>query len=207
MKTEFTLHKLSEGFIITSDEETLSQNGDKYLGHPNYDKVFTWDMKGIHEGKSVWIKKIIAQQDQIDFSALLEEEQKEIDWFNFEKLAKTEIEGWQRDDVIMQVGFTLGFQKAQELLFDRRFTEKQVIKFTMSMLSQYVQGNTNIWNRELLKESLSQPKSWKIELELEDSFKENNEKYINDFGIKGNYSTHSKIPKFINNKIKILRIL
>jgi len=34
------------------------------------------------------------------------------------------------------------------------YTEEQVIQFTMNMISQYVQGNTNIWNRELLKESL-----------------------------------------------------
>lgn len=41
----YTLRKLSEGFIITSDEKTLSQNGDKYLGHPDYNQVFTWEMK------------------------------------------------------------------------------------------------------------------------------------------------------------------
>jgi len=41
-------------------------------------------------------------------------------------------------------------EKAKETLY----TEEQVIEFTMNMISQYVQGNTNIWNRELLKESL-----------------------------------------------------
>jgi hypothetical protein len=34
------------------------------------------------------------------------------------------------------------------------YTEEQVIEFTMNMISQYVQGNTNIWNRELLNQSL-----------------------------------------------------
>jgi len=47
-------------------------------------------------------------------------------------------------------GFIEGFEKAKETLY----TEEQVIQFTMNMISQYVQGNTNIWNRELLKESL-----------------------------------------------------
>lgn len=49
-------------------------------------------------------------------------------------------------------GFIEGFEKAKENLY----TEEQVIEFTMNMISQYVQGNTNIWNRELLKESLKQ---------------------------------------------------
>lgn len=34
------------------------------------------------------------------------------------------------------------------------YTEEQVIDFAMSMISQYEFGNKNIWNRELLKESL-----------------------------------------------------
>jgi hypothetical protein len=49
---------------ITSDEETLSNNGDYYLGHPNYNTVHKWNMKGMHEGKQVWIKKIILTTDQ-----------------------------------------------------------------------------------------------------------------------------------------------
>jgi hypothetical protein len=40
------------------------------------------------------------------------------------------------------------------------YTEEQVIEFTMTMIAQYVVGNTNIWNRDMLKETLSlkQPK-------------------------------------------------
>ena len=40
------------------------------------------------------------------------------------------------------------------------YTEDEVIEFTMKMISQYVFGNTNIWDRDRLKESLSlkQPK-------------------------------------------------
>ena len=34
------------------------------------------------------------------------------------------------------------------------FTEEEVIEFTMNMISQYVVGNTNIWDRDRLKESL-----------------------------------------------------
>jgi hypothetical protein len=36
----------------------------------------------------------------------------------------------------------------------RCYTEEEVIEFTMNMISQYVVGNTNIWDRDRLKESL-----------------------------------------------------
>ena len=44
------------------------------------------------------------------------------------------------------------------------YTEEQVIEFTMKMISQYVFGNTNIWDRNRLKESLllKQPKQDEI---------------------------------------------
>lgn len=48
--------------VVINSLETLSNNGDYFLGHPNYDKLFKWNMpeKTQHEGKQVWIKKIIA---------------------------------------------------------------------------------------------------------------------------------------------------
>ena len=36
----------------------------------------------------------------------------------------------------------------------RMYSEDEVIEFTMNMISQYVVGNTNIWGRDRLKESL-----------------------------------------------------
>jgi hypothetical protein len=36
----------------------------------------------------------------------------------------------------------------------RCYTEEEVIEFTMNMISQYVVGNTNIWDRDRLKETL-----------------------------------------------------
>jgi hypothetical protein len=63
--------------------------------------------------------------------------------------------------------FIKGFNKAMELNKDKVFTEEQVIEFTMSMISQYVQGNTNIWNRELLSESLQQPTEIEVEIVME----------------------------------------
>jgi len=53
------------------------------------------------------------------------------------------------------------FEQAKEMHkqeTETLYTKEQVIEFTMNMISQYVHGNTNIWNRELLKESLKQSK-------------------------------------------------
>jgi hypothetical protein len=38
---------------------------------------------------------------------------------------------------------------------ERSYSEEEVIEFTMNMISQYVVGNTNIWDRDRLKETLS----------------------------------------------------
>jgi hypothetical protein len=44
----------------------------------------------------------------------------------------------------------LGYNAAKRNLF----TPEEMIEWTMAMIGQYAVGNTNIWNRELLKESL-----------------------------------------------------
>lgn len=57
-----------------NEEKTLSNNGDWYLGHPNYDTLFKWGMFGIHEGKQVWINKVIATNNpNIDLPQVVDE--------------------------------------------------------------------------------------------------------------------------------------
>jgi hypothetical protein len=80
----YTLHKLPEGFIITSDEKPIK--GDLCFdleGNPGH-KNQLYIVKCLRTSDdSYWVKhskKLIAQQDQIDFSNLTEEEQKEIGW-------------------------------------------------------------------------------------------------------------------------------
>lgn len=46
--------------------------------------------------------------------------------------------------------YKLGYSAAKRNLF----TPEEMIEWTMAMIGQYAVGNTNIWNRELLKESL-----------------------------------------------------
>ena len=81
---------------------------------------------------------------QIDFSVLKEEEQKEIGWFDVESEAERD---WVYKEYGFEVGYNpkrcvdgaiqkpkfingykKGFQKAQELLSDIRFTEEDIIE-------------------------------------------------------------------------------
>jgi hypothetical protein len=81
MISKYTLHKLNDGFIITSDEEI--KEGDEFL-----DKNIIFTCRNIFENgieddegllhKVFNCKKIIAKQPQIDFSSISEEKQKEI---------------------------------------------------------------------------------------------------------------------------------
>ncbi len=77
----------------------------------------------------------------------------------------------------MAQGFIKGFQKALEILGDNKFSEDDMVKFAMSMISQYQFGNTNIHNRELLKESLPQQTEWDVSVvtELAYTVNENSE--------------------------------
>jgi hypothetical protein len=51
---------------------------------------------------------------------------------------------------VLQCAFIDGAKYKEE----RMYSEEEVIEFTMNMISQYVVGNTNIWDRDRLKESL-----------------------------------------------------
>lgn len=46
--------------------------------------------------------------------------------------------------------YKLGYNTAKKNLF----TQEEMIEWTMCMIGQYAVGNTNIWDREILKESL-----------------------------------------------------
>ena len=85
---ELTLHKLSERFLITSNEKNKIEVNDPFLHITNADYSFHICIDRPAKQSVIGdngidyflgnCKKVIAQQDQIDFSALSEEEQKEI---------------------------------------------------------------------------------------------------------------------------------
>jgi hypothetical protein len=187
MKPTFELHKLKEGFIVTSDEV------------PEIKK--DWALDETNKLVNLWfypekIKgKLIVQQDQIDFSGLSEEEQKKIGWFDVEKLAELET---ITNEFNSEKSFITGFQKAQELLSDRRFTLEDIRRawkegYNERNLDEYIQ-------------SLSQ-KSWSVEIEMEEMCKHDCMK----FQLNGINSTccGEKIltSKLTNGKIKIIKLL
>jgi hypothetical protein len=199
MKT--TLHKLPEGFIITSNEHPNEE--EWYLSCEDKLLKFTGRFC-LGDKLPKECKKIIAQQDQIDFSNLTEEEQKEIGFFNImdyadkytSKLVLTSEGRTQR-----WWGIQEGFKKAQELLSDRRFTLEDMIK---AWDNGFEEGNSSSQFREVYSDkyiqSLSQPKSWTVELEME-------EKCWCMKPESGGCFECIKKPKLTDGKIKILKLL
>jgi phage antirepressor YoqD-like protein len=189
MKPIYTLHKLKEGFIVTSNkaeeginpkatyyDDKVDSNGLVTLPEMFTEKLNTYLVKGIKENRR-YVYKVIAQQNQIDLSCLSEEEQKEIGWFDVEKLSLQDNEFWRYggDYDVFETGFKAGFQKAQELLSDRRFTLediKKAIRYGFDV--GFCSNSSNKVKNDLQSEEsfISQPKSWKVEGILEnDKFK------------------------------------
>jgi hypothetical protein len=196
MKPTYTLHKLPEGFIVTSDENL--NEGNTIININNFEIVENWQ----GHGSTDWWRKVIAQQDQIDFSALSEEEQKKIGWFDIEMLVNQLFEK-ESNNILhpqyqMRLSFINGFQKAQELLSDRRFTlEHMEAAACFGMLLEqskddpYKLSNDEEWKGFL--QSLS-PTSWKAEVEME---------LLPQAYGHGEYCQ----PKLTNGKITITKIL
>jgi hypothetical protein len=202
MKSTYTLHKLPEGFIVTSEEIELNENcyEDDVLGlfaynstHNMFGIITQADEKRVTIGDSIHttqtgdtiydilningfkVYKIIAQQDQIDFSALSEEKQKEIGWYDVDSFASEAVicnGGLITTENEQEVAFSYyyqGFQKAQELLSHK--VDKSLLNDALMLGYLYAVKNTDKNGTKLLEgevkekliQSLSQPKSWDIE--------------------------------------------
>jgi len=110
-----------DGFdYYVSDEKSLSNNGDWYLGYPNYDTLFKWEMTGIHEGKQVWINKVIATNNpNINIPKVVDE---------VERLAYEHCDKVIPKDVTrsLHYSFKCGYNKSQET---HPFSEEDMIEF------------------------------------------------------------------------------
>lgn len=188
--TIYTLHKLLEGFIITSEEWVIF--GDKVIS-PRYQDTFTF---GTRENSYVdECKKVIAEENQINFSKLSEEEHKKIGWFNIWQLAVDYQNNISKNAFADANAFEDGFKKAQQLLFDKMFTLEDILD-AWELGAKEGLPLTRKKKQDLI-ESLSQ-KSWNIEIELE--------QVNNKSG--ASYSTETIYkPKLINGKIKILKLI
>ena len=217
MKPIYTLHKLPEGFVVTSGEDIQLYNF-YYLPRTNSVYQCNEDPTELTLEKHLGAAKVIAQQDQIDFSALLEEEQKKIGWFDVEKLAETGADnyvlGFAADyqnelETGYYAGYLEGFQKAQELLSDRRFTKLEVLKLISDMSIELSINPPNSFDDiqrvgSNIFQSLSQ-KSWQVELEMEWII-EGDEEYDEGGTLPGIVTSYQQ-PKLTNGKITITKIL
>jgi hypothetical protein len=200
----YKLHKLPEGFIVTSEEEIkpgelmYDEEGDG--GLPNIrmnSDSFTYNAPGYF--------KVIAQQDQINFYALSEEEQKEIGWFDDEckiqicnKILENKYSQMNPlNTEPFQVGFVEGFQKALELTSDRTFTKEDLIRF----IEWFDSYERSYLSYDIVEDFLSKPKSWDIEIEMGYKIGDTECNHGNS------HITPSLKPKFTNGKIKITKII
>ena len=70
------LKKLNNNhYVILADEKTLSNNGDWYLSHPDYNKAVQWNMplNTQHENKQVWINKILYSTQPLEVEPIPDE--------------------------------------------------------------------------------------------------------------------------------------
>lgn len=131
MKTQ--LHKTQQGFIVTSDEKPLNLGFDTLRG-------CLWNIEQNSMNGDIY-KRVIAQQHQLDFSAISEEWCKRIGYYNLEELANGYANkiptDCQYECSTVENAVKYGFQTAQELLSDRVFTLEQAREI-------YNRGSKNI---------------------------------------------------------------
>jgi len=218
-KPQFTLHKLPEGFVVTSDQKDTIGYLPVVLTRFN-ELEETADGYDVYDHIQNGSKIVIALPDQIDFSSLSPEIQKEIGWFDVDKLAldsigvvENDVPHWRdfisNEDYSSAKGFKKGFQKALELLSDMTFTKKDMFKLMEHLRDTESRMMFEVETRMFV----SKPKSWKVELEMET--------------VKGEYIGRKKIgvtpsgeptyinegyeekevPKLTDGKIKLLKLL
>jgi hypothetical protein len=219
----YTLHKLPSKFIITSDEKI--QEGDLMLSHSKTicraGNSTLVNMTSIDNTKC---QKVIAEEEQINFSRLSEEVCKKIGWFDVHKIAwditdqkypyvsddddsntQEEFDRWNAH----WMGFKGGFNKAQELLSDRMFTLEDIKNaFNAGENYENTQKYPNAPDENQYIKSLN---SWKIELLGGYKCIGICERIAHDYSDNAECCTgvcaNSEKPKFIDGKITITKII
>lgn len=212
----YNLHKLPEGFIITSDEKPLIK-GDKVY-NPNISKEYTKvDLrkegedrysKGYHEMTGVYLhvpttnpiyeieRKVIAQQEsEIDFNNLSEDDCKKIGWFDVEKRADNVV-GDLPYGKWVKMGYIQGFKIPQKLLSDKMFTLEDLKDAFVEGHVRFTEcGEFELEDKVGLYIQSLQNKSWTVELEMS---------YVHTDHVQGGFEY---FPTLNNGKVKILKII
>lgn len=214
------LHKTPKGFVLTSDED-IKQTGLVLFSNGVSCELLTItdtdEFCGIEEDGGLGTirlsncKKVITQQDHIDFGELLLDDQIRVGWFDVEKLADDHIKScglknfMDEDEItIIKLHHTLGFQKAQDLLSDRMFTlvdmrEAIAESWNSCEDNEDQETFTQVFYRILKSRTQT---SWEVVIETECT-------YGDDCPSKGDYLKQHLCnvqPKFTDGKIKILKI-
>jgi hypothetical protein len=192
---------MPEGFIVTSNERP--QLNECYYSRLSETIGYTAP-NGVH---NINLDKVIAQQDQIDFSSLSEEQQKEIglNQYDFaqmfyEILKKT----YPYFDEWIEAK---EYKKAQSLLSDRRFSLDEVRQsFWKCCEIRELGYSVTMGDLEVeLSKSLSQ-KSWKVELEMTYNVFTSAGASDLELSVHGLQDVIFSSPKLTNGKIKILKL-
>lgn len=177
MKTQ--LHKTQQGFIVTSDEKPLNLGFDTLRG-------CLWDIEQNSMNGDIY-KRVIAQQHQLDFSAISEEKCKEIGWFDeveIYRLANEAMEGGKDlpKGLVEYRGkavdfafdkYVQGMKKMKELLSDRVFTLEDVKNAVKAGIKIGNQSSV-IYQKKLFDEHIQSltPTTWEITGEfVEDKYR------------------------------------
>jgi hypothetical protein len=156
---EYTLYKIKQEFIVTSDEDL--KIGDECV-NPITNEFFK--VTGLNQ--NINDKKLIAQENQIDFTSLSYENQFKIGWFNVQQLSNIDVHIETDYDKFFKEGYTKGFEKSQELLSNKKFTTDEVSLLFEKIKNSVPDLNLKKWDSNSLKpyldSILSKPKSWII---------------------------------------------
>jgi len=195
----YTLHKLNTGFIVVSDEPIVK--GDSFYNNIDdciYNNANGWEILNKHTGNEDIDFKLIAQEPNIIFSDLNEDEQEKIGWFDVEKLYNKlfpKLKQNKERTLGEEVGFKIGCEVMQELLTDRMFTLENVLD-AWELGAKEGLPLTKKKKENLIK--LIFQKSWPVELEMNDYVEE-------ETG--SEFKWMNKRPKLTEGKIRILKVL
>jgi len=195
---QYKLINLPEQFIIVTDDIIKE------------DELFLMGTELIYNSSLMtdeWCKskqpKVIAEQSQIDFNGF----EDIVGYVDVEKLALLSNTKQISDEfnLLYNLGFIKGFAKAQELLSSKQFTLKDIEKAIHfgelyqkeSMLKLFTKkGTTPTEACKTFIQSLQPKKEWLVEIEME----------LNTDG-KNGLDRASFIPKLIDNKVRIIKII
>lgn len=234
----FNLYKHPSQFLILSEEEPQLNDTVLIIIYNNQQFIDTVSKKTEH---GIWVqndtyyypykidnsiicKKIIALQNQINFSDLSNVDKKKINWIDIEKLsllyARTIPAQMSEDELDYAAnGFYNGFVEAQNNYYNNMFTEEELRK-AMDMVKQETYtsiGAFPTYDLNNIINIIKTSRRWGIEVEMEQNQCDGclaNYPIIN--GIhqtpypSGNMFCQKQkymLPKLTGNKIKILKIL